>query len=184
MILRTCHESACRLALFVRNFNTHYREPSTMRTISIPELSFSSWVSWANRNSIPDGNSPGVYLVAVSAEDLAGKAVEWSHVSYIGMSNALGGIKGRLRQFDRAIQGNGGHSGGNKAFDVWKHYSAWADQVFVSAMPVPCNPWRRTPEDLQRMGLVTFLEYEAFSAYLQYCNDALLEQSRPFLNTR
>ena len=155
-----------------------------MRDIQIPELAFSTWVPWAERSSRANRQYPGIYLIAITSEDLNGKIAEWSQVSYIGMTNSQGGLQSRLQQFDNAIKGNNGHSGGNKAFQIWKHYSTWASKVFVAVMPIECKPWRLTPDDLINMGLVSYLEYEAFYQYLQYCNGEKIERSKPFLNTR
>lgn len=92
-------------------------------------------------------------------------SVEDAH--YIGMSNNQNGLLARWSQFDRAIRGRRGHSGGNLFHMKLGHYDDWPRRLFVAAMPVICNPKNPTPRDYELMGIVTYLEYKAFSVYRQ-----------------
>jgi hypothetical protein len=151
-----------------------------MRSIELPELKFNNWKSWDEREVIENCEYPGVYLIAISDEELRGKKVRWKHVSYIGMSNSVSGLKGRWNQFQKSIIGKRGHSGGNKVFSQLNHYEQWRKKLFVSAMPIVCDVKDPTPNDQIKMGWVTFLEYEAFSKY----NSSVSERTKPPFNTK
>jgi len=72
--------------------------------------SFSNWIKWADRTELNGLNCPGVYALAISRSVLSGKAFSWQReIVYIGMTNAKGGLKSRLQQFDNSIKGGDGH---------------------------------------------------------------------------
>jgi len=151
-----------------------------MRTVAIPPLAFSDWIPWADRGTFSEGERPGVYLLAVAAKSLAGTTPSWTDVSYIGMTNSKGGLTARWKQFDKAVQGLRGHSGGNTAFARLGHYESWQRKLFVSAMPVACDVTARDESNLIRMGWVAFLEYEAFAKYSR----AVSKAGKPEFNVR
>ncbi len=138
-------------------------------TVSIPELAFTAWCRWENRNSIGGANNPGVYVLAITDEELEGQSVQLSQVCYVGMSNSKKGLKGRWGQFAQAIRGvRGRHSGGDTIFKDLGPYEGWNSQLVVAACPVACNVEASTPEDLRNMGIVAYLEYEAFAQFVEY----------------
>ena len=47
-----------------------------------PELKFGYWSAWEERGLIEDSRYPGVYVLAMSDEDLAGKPVNYQDVHY------------------------------------------------------------------------------------------------------
>lgn len=151
-----------------------------MRQIEIPKLSFTPWHAWERRKEIVSSDQPGIYLLAISAENLDGENPRWDDVSYIGMTNSQNGLLGRWRQFHNAIRGKRGHSGGNTVFGHNGHYDNWERKLFVAAMPVECDVTKRTEDDLIRMGWVAYLEYEAFAVFCQHCP----KQRKPIYNTR
>lgn len=136
-----------------------------MRRIAIPPLKFSRWHAWENRQNIAGCEYPGVYLVAITRRNLAGAAVEWKDVAYIGMTKSKGGLKARWSQFQNSIQGRDGHSGGWAIYNDLGNYAQWKQKLFVAAMSVKCDPREQAPTDLKRMGWVSYLEYEAFSLF-------------------
>jgi hypothetical protein len=136
-----------------------------MRSIKLPELTFTNWVPWDQRNTIPDCQFPGVYLLAASDLDLTNSAPKWSEVSYIGMTNSQGGLYSRWNQFNNSLHEKPGHSGGHTAVRHYGVYPTWTKKLFVAAHSIKCDPKARTSEDLIKMGWVAFLEYEAFSIY-------------------
>lgn len=136
-----------------------------MRDVSMPHLSFPAWRPWHERGELEGVGFPGVYFLSLSNLSLAGEVPEWQQVSYIGMTNAKGGLASRWRQFDRAVRGKGGHSGGNTIFADKGHRDDWEEDLFVTGMPVECDVDRASPEDLRRMGWVAYLEYESFAEY-------------------
>lgn len=78
------------------------------------DISFSPWISWNNRNSLPGKNKSGVYLIGrFMLPPISGPADPFDeHVVYIGES-ASGRFQGRWRSFGRAaFEGKGRHGGG------------------------------------------------------------------------
>jgi hypothetical protein len=76
---------------------------------------FSVWTRWINRAELNGLRYPGVYILAISPSDLSGQPFFWKpEIVYVGMTNARGGLKSRLRQFDNAIQWKEGHGGGSR----------------------------------------------------------------------
>ncbi|MGV8992169.1 MAG: hypothetical protein ACOH1Q_12290 [Thiobacillus sp.] len=79
---------------------------------------------------------------------LAGTEVDWSDVSYIGMTNSQQGLRGRWQQFSNSVHGKNGHSGGNTVFRALGLYDDWTQQLFVAALPVEqCDQSNRTGLD-------------------------------------
>jgi hypothetical protein len=137
-----------------------------MRTITLPELTFSPWYQWKNRNSYPLRDYPGVYLISITHQpDLEGREPAFEDVVYIGMTNSRQGLKGRWQQFDNAVCGKRGHSGGNTIFGYKGHYTTWQTYLYVAGMGVPCNVRNPTEEDYLKMGWIAYFEYEAFARY-------------------
>ncbi len=136
-----------------------------MRNIRAPKLRFGPWTAWRERNSIPDANCPGVYLLRIGKRRFTGQNASVAQSHYIGMTNSHAGLKGRWSQLNRAIHGNGGHSGGNLIYSRLGHYDTWSNSLFVAAMPIACDTLDPTPRDYRLMGVVAYLEYEAFSVF-------------------
>src|SRR5437870_3055387 len=106
-----------------------------MRTVDMPELNFSQWYRWIDRTAFPDNDYPGVYLIAISPRtDLARSTPHFSDVSYIGMTNARGGLASRWKQFYDTIRGiRNQHSGANTIFRDKGAYEQWCEHLYVSA---------------------------------------------------
>jgi hypothetical protein len=92
-----------------------------------------------------DGNLkfPGVYLLSFIGKDLSGKKINEADVLYVGMSNAQGGVRSRLKQFRDGLEIYGAHSGamrfyreyqGNKPFTKLKTRK----KFFYAALPIEC----------------------------------------------
>ena len=77
---------------------------------------FSTWIRWIERNQLGETlKFPGVYAIALSDKDLTSTPFEWSEeIIYIGMTNAKGGLKSRLQQFENTIIGKTGHGGAER----------------------------------------------------------------------
>ena len=59
---------------------------------------FSDWSQWSARAGIDGMEWPGVYVVAISASDVAGRSFTWlREVCYVGMTNSKKGLRGRKR---------------------------------------------------------------------------------------
>lgn len=142
-----------------------------MRSIDLPNLDLGAWYSFEKRHYIQGYKMPGVYVIAVSDFDLGGKRVDWSNVSYIGITVSQDGLCGRWKQFYKAIRGKKGcHSGGYSAFELLGHYDEWKKSLFVAAMPIHCNTTEPSSDDLVKMGWIAFFKYEALSEFRRHCN--------------
>jgi hypothetical protein len=109
---------------------------------------------------------PGVYLLAYSKRDLAQKPVEERDVLYVGMSNAQGGVRVRLKQFRDGIEKNDLHSGARRFYREYQSNRPWsklkgAKSLFYAAISIECvsEKSKLTPADLRKLGHVCCLEY-------------------------
>lgn len=128
-------------------------------------MNFSAWHKWTDRNQYPDCRQPGVYAVAKSAENLAGVPFTLRpEIVYIGMTNSLAGLRGRLAQFDSTISGKRRLHGGAERV-VFKHsdYAALAPTLYVAFWSFRCDPRSNKADDLRMMGEVTRAEYECWA---------------------
>jgi hypothetical protein len=115
---------------------------------------------------LPGAQHAGVYLLAYSDEPLAGRHVDLHDVLYVGMSNSKGGIRRRLWQFIRTIEGPGKHRGGRRFLKEYAHGTPYSQlegrkTFFVAWLPIPCEvrEGHRAEMDLRLMGDVAALEY-------------------------
>jgi hypothetical protein len=70
------------------------------------EEDFTNWRPWLEGDNHADIRRAGVYAIALSCEPLAGRAFSWRNdIIYVGMTNTVAGLKGRLKQFDNTIAG-------------------------------------------------------------------------------
>jgi hypothetical protein len=66
------------------------------------KLNFSHWTPWKDRHSLQHLVYPGVYALAISAEDISGKEFDWiKEIIYFGMTHSGGGLRARLNQFEK-----------------------------------------------------------------------------------
>ena len=141
---------------------------------------------WENLYEYLDQNKgckfPGVYILAYTPKDLKkDEKIKHKDVFYVGMSNSQGGVNQRLREFKRAIEGKGSHSGGNRFYREWMKGKPFSqhkgkEKFFVAMVTIPCNVHKnktkknsktRTPKDLRKMGEVAKLEYDVLSDVLK-----------------
>ena len=105
------------------------------------EERFSTWGRWVERNDHVSIAQPGVYAIALTSETLTGREFSWrKDIIYIGMSNALAGLKGRLRQFDRTMAGKLAHGGADRVRFKHRDYAAFSKRTYVAVAPFECNP--------------------------------------------
>lgn len=121
-------------------------------------------------------------MLSITGQDLTGGKVIFKDVSYIGMTNSQAGLRGRWNQLNRSINGSSGHSGGNTIRKQLGVYDCWDNglDLYVCALPVPCDIKRRSVKDLHLMGAICYLEYEAFIRFKRACPTVGL----PEFNTR
>lgn len=138
----------------------------------VDKLFSQKWASLHDKNALKDKSFkyPGVYLLAYPKQGSlkSGDRIRLKDVYYVGMSNSKSGLKGRLRQFKRAIEGKRGHSGGNTFFTLHgKPYSKLRKKkrILFAALPVECCSIKilSTANDFRKMGHVACLEYYAIA---------------------
>ena len=77
-------------------------------------MRLSNLVKFDQRDELRNTNYPGVYVIAVSIRNVTGTRFKWTkEISHFGFTNAVGGLRGRLNQFnntlrDKAGPGHGG----------------------------------------------------------------------------
>jgi len=77
---------------------------------------FTNWLRWGDRKDLTGICYPGVYICAITLDDISGTRFSWlREIVYIGMTNAIAGLRGRLQQFDNTIAGKDGHGGADRA---------------------------------------------------------------------
>jgi len=131
------------------------------------EDKFSEWILWGNRNKLNDLQYPGVYAIAHSEVSLAGNIFSWvDEIIYIGMTNSISGLKGRLKQFDNTIIGKTGHGGADRVRYKYRDYDKFIEKLYVSVSPFECDVKSHRPSDLRIMGDVAKFEYLCSAHYV------------------
>jgi len=132
------------------------------------KTSFSPWAKWTGRNSLSQLGFSGVYAIALSNKDISGMPFSWrSEIIYIGMTNAKGGLKSRLGQFENTIAGGEGHGGAKRVRFKYPDYEKLVPTLYVSVCPYECNVHSNDPVDLRIMGDVAKFEYECFAVFAE-----------------
>jgi hypothetical protein len=133
---------------------------------------FSNWISWNKRNQLDGIKYPGVYCLAFTNNlDLSGHGFSWlEEIVYVGMSNAVAGIRGRLNQFDSTIQGKRGHGGADRFRYKYDDYNTLVESLYVAIKSFECDVKSIHPYDLLIMGDVAYEEYKCFSEYSKRFN--------------
>jgi len=131
----------------------------------IMELTLSSWYHWSSRNDYPGISYPGIYVIAMSETDLIGQPFSLKDgVVYVGMSNSLAGLRGRLIQFDNTIaKKRCQHGGADRMLYKHQNYDALVRKLYVSLWHIECSPATESPIDLRAMGKVCNAEYEVMA---------------------
>lgn len=134
------------------------------------ERRFSNWVVWGERKALVNSASPGVYVIARSERNIAGSPFAWSDwIIYIGMTNSLAGLKGRLKQFDDTISGRRlSHGGADRVRLKHQHYERLAPSLFVSVASFKCNPASAQPNDLRKLGDVAKFEFVCLAEFAEH----------------
>ena len=128
------------------------------------------WTSFnQGKPNVKNLQYPGVYLLAYSNKNLEGRRinVKKNEVFYVGMSNSLGGVGQRLKQFEYAIKNGKRHAGGNTFFWDKKYMggkpydeSKTRKKFFVATLSIECEVRKedRKKKHLRKMGHVACLE--------------------------
>lgn len=130
---------------------------------------FSRWAHWNSRDELKGLQFPvpGVYALAISNHDLSGKAFSWiEQIVYVGMSNAISGLRGRLKQFDNTIVGKTGHGGAERFRYDFPSHDKLVPLLYVAVAPFECKVTSNAPSDLRVMGDVAKAEYECWAQFV------------------
>ena len=132
------------------------------------ENKFSPWKPWPRRDEALGVEYPGVYALVYSTQNIAGKPFSWrKEVIYVGMTNSISGLKGRLKQFDNTIVGKTGHGGADRVRYKYRNYNRLVKRLYVAVAPFKCNPESNEPKDLKIMGEVAKFEYLCFAHFVE-----------------
>lgn len=135
------------------------------------EEQFTEWHSWGKRGNVKEIHNPGIYVCAISKNNIDGKPFQWiKDVAYIGMTNSVAGLKGRLKQFDNTISGKKGHGGADRVRYKYQDYGKLKGKLFVSVASFKCDVKSNKPSDLRIMGEVTKFEYDCFAHFVELFN--------------
>ena len=132
---------------------------------------FTNWIKWDNRNQISNINYPGIYVIALSNMNIEGEIFEWrEEVIYIGMTNSLKGLRGRLKQFDNTINGKRGHGGAQRVIYKYSNVQELLDRLYVAVRYFECDVSSNKSNDLLVMGEVAKFEYVCFAEFVKKFN--------------
>ncbi len=127
---------------------------------------FTEWAHWRDRAQLADLSYPGVYALAITQEDLSGIQFSWMpQIVYVGMTNAKGGLKSRLGQFENTIKGGNGHGGAHRVRFKHTDYAKLTARLYVAVCTFPCDVTSDEPYELRVMGEVAKHEYECFAIF-------------------
>ena len=137
------------------------------------ERYFSSWHKWSDRESYAGIKYPGIYIAAISSQPLTGKPFSYSDkIVYVGMTNSVKGLKGRLIQFDNTIaMAHCQHGGADRVLYRHQDYEKLKKKLYISMRHWQCNPANPTPKDLRTMGKVAAAEFELFALCIENLGD-------------
>jgi len=136
------------------------------------EDKFTAWSSWQNRNELKNIHYPGVYAIRISLRNITNRKFSWhKEIVYIGMTNGISGLKGRLKAFDNTIKGKRGHGGADRFRYKHQSYARLIKKLYVSVAPFKANVTSITPIDLIVMGNVAKFEYQCFAQYVNKYSD-------------
>ncbi len=145
------------------------------------------WTPWKGffhektLQSIPQ--FPGIYALAIAKSDISDQLFSLrQEIVYFGMTNnANGGLQTRLKQFKDTIEGKTVTHGGAEHFlyDYKKGRKQLEEILFVSVLPVECDPCSINVDDLRKMGEVCAFEYEYWAKYVEK-----FQQGKPKYNKK
>jgi hypothetical protein len=100
--------------------------------------------------------------------NIEGSAFSWlKEINYVGMTNSIAGLKGRLKQFDNTIKGKTGHGGADRFMNEYNNYNTVVDNIYVAIDPFHCDVKSNEPESLIMMGDVARQEYVCIAEYVK-----------------
>jgi hypothetical protein len=130
---------------------------------------FSSWIRWQDRNEYRGIEFPGVYVLAITKDDIANNEFSYlKEIVYVAMTNSLGGRKDRMTQLDNTIsQSRLQHGGADRLVFKHRRYNILKKSLYVSFRHFRCSPKESQPADLRKMAKVAALEYQVMAQYAE-----------------
>jgi len=134
-------------------------------------MNFTNWQPWLSRNKLGEIlRYPGIYVVRLCSETAPENlSFQWAEdVIYVGMTNSVAGLKGRLAQFDETMRTpRVTHGGADRVRLKHQDYNHFASSAYVAVCHVVCDVTSNRPDDLKLMGKVAELEYLALAIYVE-----------------
>ena len=140
---------------------------------AVLQLFATRWIDLHDDEALAGGDLryPGVYLLAYSAKpSFGGSTIKANDVFYVGMSNAIGGVRARLKQFKGGIENNGLHSGAKRFYREFGGGKPFAGaksgkRLYFAALTFECvsDKALAKPDDFRLMGHINCLEYYAIA---------------------
>jgi hypothetical protein len=135
-------------------------------------MEFSNWRMWKDRNNlIGKDKCIGIYCIAYSEKDISNNLFGWiPQIVYIGVTNSIGGLKSRLLQFHKTIEGKLQHGGADRFKEGYRHLSSNVifSNLYVAVCPFYCNVESNEEKDFHIMGEVAKSEYVCFAEYVKH----------------
>lgn len=130
-------------------------------------MTFSNWAAWRKREDITGIRYPGVYAIAYTPSDISRTTFSWrTEIIYIGMTNAVYGLTGRLQHFDNTIAGKKvQHGGADRVRYKYYNYDELVQNLYVSVSPIKCDVTSNKPCDLRKMGEIAKFEYTSLARF-------------------
>ena len=133
-------------------------------------MRFSSWSKFDLRDDIKNTKYPGIYAIAISANDISGTPFDYmKKIAYFGMTNAKRGLRGRLNDFNNTPRDKSGpgHGGAERFRYDFKDGEALAKKLYVAVCHFRCDVSSIARKDLETKGEVARAEYLAFAKYAE-----------------
>jgi hypothetical protein len=135
-------------------------------------MKFSVWKRWDKRNSLSGMESPGIYAIAYSRKVIAETEFDFiREIVYFGMTNSKGGMRSRLRAFDRTISGFRGHGGAKRVIFRHPNYASLVSKLYVSIWRQKCDVTSLDPDEWRKKGRIAKREYDCIARYLEIFGD-------------
>ena len=101
--------------------------------MKLPDIVFTKWFRWSERNSIENSDLPGVYILAKFRSVPRGRAnMKDEKIIYFG--ETCRPLKTRWNDFNRsAFQSKFGHSGGSTYKEI---FNDMGKNLYVAALPI------------------------------------------------
>jgi hypothetical protein len=132
------------------------------------ERRFTKWVRWTSRRDLRGLEFPGVYVIVRSSSDLSSRSFSWlEDIIYVGMTNGLSGLRGRLAAFDTTLRGRLAHGGADRVRYRFPGYAHLSRRLYVSVASFKCDPASISAEALRVMGNVARFEYLCLAYYME-----------------